>query len=194
MSGPARGIDALLLAPLPSVPARRGLVSKRLADHIHGFLIWMANARARSENTVKAYGEDVRMFVAFCERAGITEAEDVTFHHVEAFGAVLRAHLGQRESLRARDQMLDARHSRRPAGHGARARGGGGLTMSREFDVVIFVRGRAPGAGAIRVLAVSDRADDLLGRDQEVPPQEWDAIRVEIERRGWRWTREEDLA
>ncbi len=102
MNGPARGIDALLLAPLPSVPARRGLVSKRLADHIHGFLIWMANARARTENTVKAYGEDVRMFVAFCERAGITEAEEVTFHHVEAFGAVLRAHLGQRESSIAR--------------------------------------------------------------------------------------------
>jgi site-specific recombinase XerD len=58
----------------------------------------MQFARARAENTVRAYGEDVRMFVAFCDRSGIQNVEDVTFHHVEAFGAVLRGHLGQQES------------------------------------------------------------------------------------------------
>jgi integrase/recombinase XerC len=99
---PPKGIEALLLAPTPSVPSTRGLVSKRLADHVHGFLLWMQHARARSENTVKAYGEDVRMFVAFCERSGIEGTEQVTFHMVEAFGAVLRGHLGQKETSIAR--------------------------------------------------------------------------------------------
>jgi len=102
MKGQPKGIDALMLAPFPSVPATRGIVSKRLADHVHGFLLWMQFARARAENTVKGYGEDVRMFVAFCEKSGITYAEQVTFHHVEAFGAVLRGHLGQRETSIAR--------------------------------------------------------------------------------------------
>lgn len=103
MSGqPPKGIAALLLAPTPSVPAARGLVSKRLADHVHGFLLWMQFARARAEATVKAYGEDVRMFVAFCEKSGVAYTEQVTFHHVEAFGAVLRGHLGQKETSVAR--------------------------------------------------------------------------------------------
>ena len=99
---PPKGIEALLLAPTPSVPSVRSLVSRRLADHIHGFLLWMQHARARSENTVKAYGNDVRMFVAFCEKSGITDTEQVTFHRVEAFGAVQRAHLGLSEVTVAR--------------------------------------------------------------------------------------------
>jgi integrase/recombinase XerD len=73
-----------------------------VADHIHGFLLWMQHARARSENTVRAYGDDVRMFVAFCEKSGITDTEQVTFHHVEAFGAVQRGHLGLSETTVAR--------------------------------------------------------------------------------------------
>lgn len=93
-----RGTQALLLAPSPSVPANRAIVSRRLADHVHGFLLWLEHALARSPNTVRGYGEDVRMFVAFCHRAGIEDVEQVTFHHVEAFGASLRAHLGQRET------------------------------------------------------------------------------------------------
>jgi site-specific recombinase XerD len=103
MSGPIlKGVDALVLAPLPSVPATRGIMSKRLADHVHGFLLWMEFARARAANTVKSYGEDLRMFVAFCEKSGILYVDQVTFHHVEAFGAVLRAHLGLRETTIAR--------------------------------------------------------------------------------------------
>ena len=61
-----------------------------------------ATDRARAENTVRGYGENVRMFVAFCEKSGITYVEQVTFHHVEAFGAVLRGHLGQKEASIAR--------------------------------------------------------------------------------------------
>lgn len=96
--GQLKGTQALLLAPASSVPTSRTIVSRRLADHVHGFLMWMQFARARAENTVRGYGEDVRMFVAFCDKSGIQNVDDVTFHHVEAFGAVLRGHLGQRES------------------------------------------------------------------------------------------------
>ena len=99
---PPKGIEALLLAPTPSVPSPRAIVSRRLADHVHGFLLWMRLARGRSENTVKAYGEDVRMFVAFCERPGVQYVEQVTLHHVEAFSAVQRGHLGLAETTVAR--------------------------------------------------------------------------------------------
>lgn len=99
---PPKGMEALLLAPTPSVPSPRALVSRRLGDHVHGFLLWMRNARARSENTVKAYGEDVRLFVAFCERPGVQYVEQVTLHHVEAFSAVQRGHLGLAETTVAR--------------------------------------------------------------------------------------------
>jgi site-specific recombinase XerD len=102
MGAGIRGTQALLLAPAPSVPASRAIVSRRLGDHVHGFLLWLEHALARSPNTVKSYGEDVRMFVAFCDRAGIEYVEQVTFHHVEAFGASLRAHLAQRETSIAR--------------------------------------------------------------------------------------------
>jgi len=99
---PPKGIEALLLAPTPSVPSPRAIVSRRLADHVHGFLLWMRLARGRSENTVKAYGEDIRMFVTFCERSGVQYVEQVTLHHVEAFSAVQRGHLGLAETTVAR--------------------------------------------------------------------------------------------
>jgi len=59
-------------------------------------------------------------------------------------------------------------------------------------DVVICVRPLAPRAGHVRVVAVSERACDLLGYDQEVQPQEWKAIRTAIECRGWTWVHEEE--
>lgn len=99
---PPKGMEALLLAPTPSVPGPLALVSRRLADHVHGFLLWMRLARARSENTVKGYGEDIRMFLAFCEKADVDYVEQVTLHHVEAFAAVQRGHLGLAETTVAR--------------------------------------------------------------------------------------------
>jgi site-specific recombinase XerD len=99
---PPKGIEALLLAPTPSVPSTRGLMSKRLGDHVHGFLLWMQFARARAENTVRSYGEDLRMFVAFCEKSGRPNAEQIDHNVIEAFGAVLRGHLGQQETTIAR--------------------------------------------------------------------------------------------
>jgi hypothetical protein len=59
-------------------------------------------------------------------------------------------------------------------------------------DVVICVRPLAPRAGHVRVVPVSGRACDLLGYDQEVPPQEWKAIRTAVECRGWTWVHEEE--
>ena len=99
---PPKGMEALLLAPTPSVPSPRAIMSRRLADHIHGFLLWMEFARARSANTVKGYGEDIRLFVAFCEKSGVQYVEQVTLHHVEAFSAVQRGHLGLAETTVAR--------------------------------------------------------------------------------------------
>jgi site-specific recombinase XerD len=77
-------------------------MSKRLADNVPGFLLWLEHALARSPNTVKAYGEDLRMFVASCARAGIEYVDQVDVHVIEAFGASLRAHLAQRETSVAR--------------------------------------------------------------------------------------------
>jgi site-specific recombinase XerD len=102
MSGPVRGVEALLLVPTPSVPTARGIVSPRLRDHIHGFLLWMEHARARAANTVRAYGEDIRMFVAFAEKSGFPDARQIDHNVIEAFGAVLRAHLGQKETTVSR--------------------------------------------------------------------------------------------
>jgi integrase/recombinase XerC len=103
VKGYARGIEALLAAPLPRVPApHRQPVSKRLADHIPSWLFWMEHARARSVNTVRSYELDARMFVAFCEQIGCPYADQVTFQVVEAFGASLRAALGQKETSIAR--------------------------------------------------------------------------------------------
>jgi len=39
MTRELRGTEALLLAPLPSVPAPRRIMSKRLADNVPGFLL-----------------------------------------------------------------------------------------------------------------------------------------------------------
>ncbi len=94
-----KGVDALLTLPLPRVPApHRQPVSKRLADHVPAWLFWLEHVRGRSPHTVRAYGDDTRMFVAFCEQAGLAYAEQVTHQVVEAFGAALRVTLGQKET------------------------------------------------------------------------------------------------
>jgi site-specific recombinase XerD len=98
-----RGVDALLAVPLPRTPApHRQPVSKRLADHVPSWLFWMEHARGRSVNTIRAYRDDARMFVAFCERIDCPYAEQVTHQVVEAFSAALRARLGQQETSIAR--------------------------------------------------------------------------------------------
>jgi site-specific recombinase XerD len=98
-----KGVDALMLAPLPRVPVpHRQLIPKRLADHIPSWLFWMQYVRGRSPNTIRAYGEDARMFVAFCERLDCPYAEQVTHHVIEGFTGALRVGLGQKETSIAR--------------------------------------------------------------------------------------------
>ncbi len=98
-----KGVDALLAVSLPRVPIpHRQPVPKRLADHIPSWLFWMEHVRGRSPNTIRAYADDARMFVAFCERVGCPYAEQVTHQVVEGFSASLRVGLGQKETSIAR--------------------------------------------------------------------------------------------
>jgi integrase/recombinase XerD len=98
-----KGVDALMLVSLPRMPApHRQPVPKRLADHVPAWLFWMEHVRGRSANTIRAYGEDARMFVAFCDRLGIDYADQVGHQVVEAFSGALRAGLGQKETSIAR--------------------------------------------------------------------------------------------
>jgi len=94
-----KGVDALMTVPLPRMPApHRQPVSKRLADHVPAWLFWMEHARGRSANTIRAYGDDARMFLAFCDRLGIVYAEQVSHQVIEGFGSSLHAMFGQEES------------------------------------------------------------------------------------------------
>jgi site-specific recombinase XerD len=94
-----KGVDALFAVPLPRLPApHRQPVSKSLADHVPAWLFWMEHARGRSVNTIRAYGDDARMFLAFCDRLGIVYAEHVGHQVIEGFGASLHAIFGQKES------------------------------------------------------------------------------------------------
>ena len=85
--------------PLPRLPVpHRQPMSKRLADHVPAWLFWMEHARGRSANTIRAYGDDARMFLAFCDRLGIVYAEQVGHQVIEGFGSSLHALFGQTES------------------------------------------------------------------------------------------------
>ena len=98
-----KGVDALMAVSLPRVPVpHRQPVPKRLADHIPSWLFWMEHVRGRSANTVRAYGDDARMFVAFSERVGCPYAEQVTHQVVEGFAGACRVGLGQKETTIAR--------------------------------------------------------------------------------------------
>jgi integrase/recombinase XerC len=62
----------------------------------------MEHVRGRSSNTIRAYADDARMFVAFCERVGVPYAEQVTHQVVEGFAGACRVGLGQKETSIAR--------------------------------------------------------------------------------------------
>jgi site-specific recombinase XerD len=95
----ARGVEALVGAALPRLPApHRQPVSRRLADHVPAWLFWLEHTRGRSVNTIRAYGDDARMFLAFCDQLGIVHADQVGHQVIEGFGASLHAVLGQTET------------------------------------------------------------------------------------------------
>ncbi len=80
---------------------------------------WMEHARGCSANTIRAYGDDARMFLAFCDRLGIVYAEQVGHQVIEGFGSSLHALFGQKESsvnrrtAALRSLFLSTRTSRR---------------------------------------------------------------------------------
>ena len=58
---------------------------RTLADYVPVFLKWFAFVRHRSENTVRGYGEDLKAFLGFCEQAGLSKPDEVSFRHLEFY-------------------------------------------------------------------------------------------------------------
>ena len=73
---------------LPSAPllAQR---DRTLAEYAPIFLKSLAFVRKRSENTVRSYGEDLKTFVGFCEQAGLSKPDDVSFRHIEFYNGLV---------------------------------------------------------------------------------------------------------
>ena len=72
------------LAPLGA----SGLLTLR--DLIPRFLVWFKFVRQRASLTVDSYGFDLKTFLDFCDRAGLTRPDQVTFREVEMYLAWLR--------------------------------------------------------------------------------------------------------
>ena len=72
------------LAPLGA----SGLLTLR--DLMPRFLVWFKFVRQRASLTVDSYGFDLRTFLDFCDRAGLTRPDQVTFREVEMYLAWLR--------------------------------------------------------------------------------------------------------
>jgi site-specific recombinase XerD len=76
------------------VPPGSGFLAQRnrtLAEYAPVFLKWLSFVRQRRENTVLGYGEDLKTFVGFCEQAGLSKPDDVTFRHLEFYLGWLQA-------------------------------------------------------------------------------------------------------
>jgi site-specific recombinase XerD len=68
------------------VPAGSGFLAQQdrtLAEYAPVFLKWLGFVRRRRENTVRSYGEDLKTFLGFCEQAGLSKLDDVSFRHLE---------------------------------------------------------------------------------------------------------------
>src|SRR5438105_15525251 len=72
------------LAPLGA----SGLLTLR--DLVPRFLMWFKFVRQRAELTVISYGFDLQIFLDFCDRAGLTRPDQVTFRELEMYLAWLR--------------------------------------------------------------------------------------------------------
>jgi site-specific recombinase XerD len=80
--------------------ARVGLLSERatLVEIVPPFLSWLAFVRRRSENTVKSYSYDLKVFLEFAAEAKLRRPDDVTFRHLEFFLGWLQTTRGARAS------------------------------------------------------------------------------------------------
>jgi integrase/recombinase XerC len=88
VSAPLVPIRLIRPAPLAS---RSALT---LAQAAPQFLGWFRYVRQRTENTVMNYGQDLRSFLAFCDRIGISTPDQVHFPEVEMYLAALQHERG----------------------------------------------------------------------------------------------------
>jgi len=72
------------LAPLGA----SGLLTLR--DLMPRFLVWFRFVRQRPASTVDSYGFDLRTFLEFCDRVGLSRADQISFREVEMYLAWLR--------------------------------------------------------------------------------------------------------
>jgi site-specific recombinase XerD len=72
------------LAPLGA----SGLLTLR--DLVPRFLVWFKFVRQRADLTVASYGWDLRTFLDFCDRAGLSRPDQVTFRELEMYLGWLR--------------------------------------------------------------------------------------------------------
>ncbi|HUG36466.1 MAG TPA: site-specific integrase, partial [Candidatus Limnocylindrales bacterium] len=66
----------------PPGPLTRSTTLEALAPR---FLTWLQFVRRRSENTIRAYEADLRVFLAFAHQAELVQPEDVNFRHLEFY-------------------------------------------------------------------------------------------------------------
>jgi site-specific recombinase XerD len=81
-------------ALLPLAPADGDAIAQRpptMASYVPGFLGWFRLIRRRAENTVTAYGLDLRTFCEFCASVNVYDPAEITFEHVEIYMAWLLA-------------------------------------------------------------------------------------------------------
>lgn len=77
------------LVPVTIAPlGASGLLTLR--DLMPRFLVWFKFVRERAPLTVDSYGFDLRTFLEFSDRAGLTRVDQVTFREIEMYLAWLR--------------------------------------------------------------------------------------------------------
>jgi integrase/recombinase XerC len=86
---------APVVALAPMLLARR---DRTLAEYVPVFLKWLGFVRQRRENTVRSYGEDLKTFLGFCEQAGLSKPDDVSFRHLEFYLGWLQTERGLKAS------------------------------------------------------------------------------------------------
>lgn len=89
--GGGREAAGRLVPPSGALLAQRG---RALADYVPVFLQWFTFVRQRSQNTVLSYGENLKRFLAFCDRATLVRPEDVDFRHIEFYLGWLQQECG----------------------------------------------------------------------------------------------------
>jgi site-specific recombinase XerD len=70
---------------VPPAPLLLAVRNRTLAEYAPVFLKWLGFVRKRQASTVRSYGEDLKTFLRFCEEAGLSKPDDVSFRHLEFY-------------------------------------------------------------------------------------------------------------